>query len=187
MLGSPRPLDQASKTSPTSATSQPACKALLTESVVHICRQLQRLTGMKALSLAGGVALNCVANAAILEQTDFRDLYIQPAAGDNGTAIGAALWVEHQLLQQPRRFVMRHAYTGPAFDEVACAQALADLPWPVEPAAPANPPADSRPAAHWRHARLRAEPCWAGLPEPWSLVRAPSGIAAFCATPDART
>jgi carbamoyltransferase len=101
-------------------------QALLSEAVVHLCRGLQRRTQQKSLCLAGGVALNCVANAAILDQTDFQSVFVQPAAGDNGTAIGAALWVEHQVLKQPRRFVMRHAYTGPAFDDDACQRALQD-------------------------------------------------------------
>jgi len=127
LLGSPRSPGPGVENQPYFCDVAASLQALLTESVVHVCRHLQRRTGLKALGLAGGVALNCVANAAILEQTDFRDLYIQPAAGDNGTAIGAALWVEHQLLQQPRRFVMRHAYTGPAFDEATCAQALAEF------------------------------------------------------------
>ncbi len=99
-------------------------QALLNEALLHVCRHHQRRTGMKQMCLAGGVALNCVANAAILEATDFQQVFIQPAAGDNGTALGAALWVEHQLLKQPRRFVMRHAYTGPSFATLDCQQAL---------------------------------------------------------------
>src|SRR4029079_13521490 len=63
-----------------------------------------------ALCLAGGVGLNCTANAKIRERTPFRELYIQPAAGDDGTAIGAAYFVHHQVEGRPRSFVMRHAY-----------------------------------------------------------------------------
>jgi carbamoyltransferase len=125
LLGCPRAPGPGVETQPYFCDVAASLQALLTESVVHICRHLQRRTGLAALCLAGGVALNCVANAAILEQTDFRELFVQPAAGDNGTALGAALWVEHQVLQQPRRFVMRHAYTGPTYDAAACGQALA--------------------------------------------------------------
>jgi carbamoyltransferase len=64
------------------------------------------------LCMAGGVALNSVANARILRETPVTDLYVQPAAGDSGAALGAALFVHHQVLGQPRRFVMRHAYWG---------------------------------------------------------------------------
>ena len=74
-------------------------------------------TGLKKLCLAGGVALNSVANGRILPETPFEELYIQPAAGDSGGAVGAALCVYHILLQKPRRFVMEHAYWGEEYSE----------------------------------------------------------------------
>jgi len=76
---------------------------------------LHRQTGQKALCLAGGCALNCAANGKIFEKTPFRDLYIQPASNDSGTSIGAALHVWHQVLNQPRSFVMQHASYGTDF------------------------------------------------------------------------
>lgn len=124
LLGSPRPPGPGIEQEPYFCDVAASLQALLNEVIVHLCRHLQRRTQQDALCLAGGVALNCVANAAILDHTDFRRVFIQPAAGDNGTAIGAALWVQHQVLGQPRRFVMRHAYTGPRFDAAACRQAL---------------------------------------------------------------
>ncbi len=102
-------------------------QALLEEAVQHICRALHARTGYPSLALAGGVALNSVANGRILDRTPFQRLFVQPAAGDNGTALGAALWVQHQLLGEPRRWVMTHAYTGPEFDEPACAAALHEV------------------------------------------------------------
>jgi carbamoyltransferase len=99
-------------------------QALLEEVVLHVCRGLHRKTGQRRLALAGGVALNSVANGKILDHTEFTELFVQPAAGDNGTSLGAALWVEHQLLGRPRRFTMAHAYTGPSFDTAACERAL---------------------------------------------------------------
>ena len=69
-------------------------------------------TGLKRLCMAGGVALNSVANGKILRQTPFEEIYIQPAAGDGGGAIGAALYAYHMVLGQPRRFIMEHAYWG---------------------------------------------------------------------------
>ncbi len=102
-------------------------QALLEEAVLHVCRGLHRRTGHTSLALAGGVALNSVANGKILDHTPFRRLFVQPAAGDNGTSLGAALWVQHQLLGEPRRWVMTHAYTGPEFDEAACAAALREV------------------------------------------------------------
>jgi carbamoyltransferase len=90
----------------------------------HVVDDLQRRTGLERLSLAGGCALNSVANGKLFERTRFRELYVQPAAGDDGTAIGAAFYVEHAVLGRPRRFVMRDAYTGPLFDERAVVDAI---------------------------------------------------------------
>ena len=71
----------------------------------------------KTLCMAGGVALNSVANGRILRETPFEDLYVQPAAGDGGGALGAALYVLSRVLGKPRSFVMDHAYWGAANDE----------------------------------------------------------------------
>ncbi|HEX3743289.1 MAG TPA: carbamoyltransferase C-terminal domain-containing protein [Bryobacteraceae bacterium] len=87
-------------------------QAVLEENYFAILNFVQRQTGMRKVCLAGGVALNCVANGMIFEKTDFREVYVQPAAHDAGTAIGAALYVQHQVLNQPRGFVMRHVYYG---------------------------------------------------------------------------
>jgi carbamoyltransferase len=70
------------------------------------------------------VALNAVANGRILPETPFEELYIQPAAGDSGTAVGAAYFVWNQELGKPRGFVMEHAYTGPEFDDEEIRAAL---------------------------------------------------------------
>jgi carbamoyltransferase len=73
---------------------------------------LHRETGSSNLCMAGGVALNSVANGRIWREGPFRSLYIHPAAGDGGGAVGAALYAHHCLLGRPRGFVMRHAYWG---------------------------------------------------------------------------
>ena len=83
--------------------------------VFHILNGLYEETKTPRLCLAGGCAMNSVANGKIREQTPFSQVYIQPAAGDNGTALGAAFWVWHQVLKQPRTFVMSHGYWGPSF------------------------------------------------------------------------
>ncbi|MFZ0862411.1 MAG: carbamoyltransferase C-terminal domain-containing protein, partial [Candidatus Sulfotelmatobacter sp.] len=67
------------------------------------------------LCLAGGVAYNSVMNGKILLNTPFREVFVQPAAGDSGTALGVCYYIHNVLLQQPRSFVMEHAYTGPEF------------------------------------------------------------------------
>ncbi len=90
----------------------------------HVVADLQRRTGLTRLSLAGGCALNSVANGKIFERTKFREVFVQPAAGDDGTAIGAAFYVEHAVLGRPRRFVMTDAYTGPGFDDQQIERAL---------------------------------------------------------------
>jgi carbamoyltransferase len=99
------------------------------------------------LCLAGGVALNCVVNGKIFDETPFRRVYIQPAAYDGGTSVGAAYHVWHQVLGRPRGFVMDHAYWGPEFGDARLKKALeaagvahAELP---EPEILSEPPARS--------------------------------------------
>ena len=77
-------------------------------------------TGLKSVCLAGGCAFNCVANGKILDATPFREVFVQPAAGDAGLAIGAAYYVWHQKLGKPRSFAMGNSYWGPEFsrDEI---------------------------------------------------------------------
>jgi len=82
------------------------------EVLLGMATHLQRATGLKNLCFAGGVALNSVANGRLLRETPFEELFIQPAAGDGGGALGAALYGYHMVLGKPREFVMRHAYWG---------------------------------------------------------------------------
>jgi carbamoyltransferase len=77
-------------------------QAVTEEAVLRMGRELYRRTKMKKLVLAGGVALNCVANGRLLREGPYDDIWIQPAAGDAGGALGAALFVWHQLLDRPR-------------------------------------------------------------------------------------
>ena len=87
-------------------------QAVTEEILLAMASALQRETGLRRLCLAGGVALNSVANGRILRETDFDEVYIQPSAGDGGGAVGAALWAHHAVLGNPRRFVMEHAFWG---------------------------------------------------------------------------
>ena len=82
------------------------------ELILGMARNVYKQTGMKKLCMAGGVALNSVANSRILRETEFEELYVQPAAGDGGGALGAALWAYNTLLGHPRDFTMKHAYWG---------------------------------------------------------------------------
>jgi carbamoyltransferase len=90
-------------------------QAVYEECAFHVLNGLYERTRNPRLCLAGGCAMNSVANGKIRTRTPFRDVYIQPAAGDNGTALGAAYYVWHQVLGQPRGFVMKHGYWGTSY------------------------------------------------------------------------
>ena len=92
----------------------------LEEVYLGMLRKLAERTGLRSVCLAGGVAFNCVANGKIFEATPFEQVYVHPAAGDAGLAVGAAYYVWHQKLGKPRSFVMDHAYWGPGYsrDEI---------------------------------------------------------------------
>jgi carbamoyltransferase len=94
------------------------------ETAVHVLNALYKRTGLPRLCLAGGCAMNSVMNGQIRERTPFREVFIQPAAADNGTALGAALYTTHHHLGRPRRFVMEHAYWGPEFSDTQVGQAI---------------------------------------------------------------
>lgn len=83
----------------------------------HLLNALHKQIPSENLAMAGGCALNSVANGKIFDRTPFRHTYIQPAAGDEGLAIGAALHTYHSVLKQPRRHELKNAYLGPEFSE----------------------------------------------------------------------
>ncbi len=90
---------------------------VLEESLMTTARYLHRKTGLNKLVMAGGVALNTTANYRLLKETPFDEIYIQPAAGDDGGALGAALWAYHIVLGKPRNWVMPNAYWGQEFSD----------------------------------------------------------------------
>ncbi len=92
--------------------------------VFRLLGHLHRTTGSRNLCFAGGVAYNSVANGLIRRQTPFRDVFIQPAAGDSGTALGVACYIWNTLLGRPRSYVMEHAYLGPEFSSAEIEAAL---------------------------------------------------------------
>lgn len=98
----------------------------ITEEVsLHMAEHLHAVTGKRNLCIAGGVGLNSVMNGRILQHGPFEEIFIQPAANDAGTAIGAALWVHSCLLGLPRPPAMEHAYWGPTFTDEEIAATLA--------------------------------------------------------------
>jgi len=95
------------------------------ECAMHVLNGLWERTRQPALCLAGGCAMNSVANGKVRLRTPFKSVYIQPAAGDNGTALGAACYVWHETLGHPREFVMEHGYWGTHHD---ADRAVASIP-----------------------------------------------------------
>jgi len=87
------------------------------EIMVRMANHLYRETKLKNLCMAGGVALNCVANSKVLHRTPFEHLFIQPAAGDAGGAVGIAYYIYNTLLGNPRNFVWQNAFLGPEFSD----------------------------------------------------------------------
>ena len=105
---------------------------VVTEDIVlRLAQTIHAETGLKNLCLAGGVALNCVANGRLLREGPFEGLWIQPAAGDAGGALGCALATWHEYLDQPRdcneRDAMQGAYLGPAFTDAEAQESLEDI------------------------------------------------------------
>lgn len=93
-------------------------QVVLQETVLRMIKWLHHETGQKQLCLAGGVALNCVMNAYLRDNGPFETIWVQPAAGDAGTALGAALWIDaRERIPSRRKFVMDHAYWGPEYSD----------------------------------------------------------------------
>jgi carbamoyltransferase len=111
-------------------------QAVTEEVMLRMGRDLHKRTGMRHLVLAGGVALNCVANGRLLREGPYEDLWIQPAAGDAGGALGGALFVWHQLLEKPRRCTGRDgqkgSFLGPQFSSGAIQRCLNEAEIPFE-------------------------------------------------------
>jgi carbamoyltransferase len=102
------------------ASIQKVCE----EIVLHMARHLHRETGLTKLCMAGGVALNCVANGRVIRETPMKELWVQPAAGDAGGAVGVAHYVYNTIHKQPRAKGWTHAYLGPQFTDAEIAQYL---------------------------------------------------------------
>ncbi len=102
-----------------------ALQAATEDVVLHLARSLRQRTGLRRLVMAGGCALNAPANFRVAREAGFEDVFIQPAAGDNGACLGAALAVHHRLHPGAPRWTMRHAFLGPSIDAPAARAALA--------------------------------------------------------------
>lgn len=101
-----------------------SAQRVLEDRVLELCTWLRETSGEQHLCFAGGVALNCAMNGRLLREGPFDDIFVQPAAGDDGIAIGAALQLYHRHTGKPRSFQMRHAYYGPATNAFEDVQAF---------------------------------------------------------------
>jgi carbamoyltransferase len=103
------------------ASVQKVCEEVVLKMVNHIHEE----TGLSSLCMAGGVALNCVANGRVIRETPFKKLFVQPAAGDAGGAVGVAHWIYNTLQKKPRGRAWTHAYLGPSYKDAEIAEYLA--------------------------------------------------------------
>ncbi|HEX8368208.1 MAG TPA: carbamoyltransferase C-terminal domain-containing protein [Pyrinomonadaceae bacterium] len=101
-----------------------SAQKVVEDTAIYLAHRIKEMTGEENLCMAGGVAFNSVMNGRIFHETPFKNFYVQPAAGDAGCSLGAALMVWHQKLGNPRKFVMNHSYWGPKFSNEECRQAL---------------------------------------------------------------
>jgi len=125
----PRNFDELSGYNQHYADIAASIQAVIEELILGLAREAHRQTGSPRLCLAGGVALNSVANGRILRETPFEELYVQPSAGDGGGALGAALVAWHCALGNSKRLVMEHAYWGQSYghDDIRSALGAAGL------------------------------------------------------------
>ena len=144
-------------------------QAVTEEIVLRLARSVQKETGAKNICLAGGVALNCVANGKLLREKIFDGIWVQPAAGDAGGAVGAAYAAYHGFLGQARKLnghldAMAGSYLGPEFSDAECAERLAkvgakftQLPYEKVIEHTAQALADEK-AVGWMHGRMEFGP-----------------------------
>jgi len=102
------------------ASVQKVCE----EVVLRMVRHLHQETGLDRLCMAGGVALNCVANGRVIRETPMKQLWVQPAAGDAGGAVGVAHYIYNTIHKRPRAAAWTHAYLGPEFSDAEIARFL---------------------------------------------------------------
>ena len=109
-----------------------AFQRVLENKVLEICDILHKKTKADFLVISGGVPLNSVMNGRIVRESDFKDVYVMPAAGDNGTAIGAAYYLYNGLLKQPRNFVHLNPYVGTSYSNAEIEKVLKGAKLPYE-------------------------------------------------------
>jgi carbamoyltransferase len=124
LFGCPRTQEESETLDPYYSDIAASIQRFTENALVTTARHLRKTTGMSNLCMAGGVALNSIANYRILREAGFENIYIQPAASDAGGALGAALWAYHAVLNNPKHMTMEHAYYGPQFSDADIAGTL---------------------------------------------------------------
>ncbi len=124
VMGQPtRPLDEGPVTQFHKDVAR-SLQEVVNEVMVNLARRVVDDTGCTRLCMAGGVALNCVANGHVLRESPVTELFVQPAAGDAGGAMGAAFWAWHHLLGNKDRWTLETSYLGPGYEESEMIAAL---------------------------------------------------------------
>jgi carbamoyltransferase len=101
-----------------------AAQHIVEDVIMHMAKVLKEITKSDHLCMAGGVALNSVSNGLIAKSGLFKHIFIQPAAGDSGTSLGAALLLNHQKLNRPRKHILKTAFLGPSYSSSQCLEAV---------------------------------------------------------------
>jgi carbamoyltransferase len=109
-----------------------SAQVVIEEAIFHLANYLHKVTGLDKLCLAGGVAFNCVANGKLFNNTPFKNIFIQPAAGDAGGALGAPLLLENKYTGREREYIFDNPYLGPSFSTAECEKALKEKNLPFE-------------------------------------------------------
>jgi carbamoyltransferase len=130
LFGPPRPAESELKQDDRYADIAASVQAVTEEAMLGLARRARELSGSKHLCLAGGVALNVLANTRVLREAGFEDVWVQPAAGDSGGCIGAATYLYHSVLRQTPRHRLDTAYLGPAYTDADIHGLLRELEVP---------------------------------------------------------
>ncbi|MCU0435698.1 MAG: carbamoyl transferase [Bacteroidia bacterium] len=109
-----------------------AAQHIVEDVILHMARVLKKQTGSDTLCMAGGVALNSVTNGLIAKEGLYKNIFVQPAAGDSGTALGAALYLNHGVFKRPRKWIMDTAFLGPEYSDAHYEKAVKASGLPFE-------------------------------------------------------
>jgi carbamoyltransferase len=129
-FGEPRQMTKSARFEQHHLDVAAAFQKQLEECVLRIARQLHERTREDYLVISGGTALNSVTNGRLVRESGFKDLYVMPAAGDNGTAIGAAYYVYNSVLNQPRAYIHDNPFIGTEYDNTAIQKMLEEYKLP---------------------------------------------------------